>query len=257
MNARSLYQTWAPPDGPWSPWAKPVLFAHVHLAGNQPAVEMPEPQYPADALEPHGGAIIVELPGVESIAIGLELVRFGYRPVPLFNACPAEGFLGDEAPIEVVPVTNLLPMLIQGADRLNAAGLAIDSPPSFLLDANRLGGDKLFGPGCFDNRWVLFATDVPSANFLFHQRITTVQVIHRGAMADDLLDVLRDWNRQGISLLHLDLDQPGPPIPFVVPRTWRILLSRLTRRLWALTSLRHNPQGGYGGTVPEAESSGG
>jgi len=257
MDPRSLYEIWAPPDGLWSPWAKPVLFAHIHLAGNQPAVGIPEIQYPSDPPKSDGIAIVVDLPALDSIGLGLELARLGYRPVPLFNACPSPAGFFEVAALEVVPVTSLLSALIQGADRLKSAGLAKDAPPAFLLDANRLGGEKPVGPSWFDNRWVLFATDLPSANFLSHQRIITVQVIHRGALAEDLLDVLRDWNQQGILLAHIDLDQPGSLIALVVPRTWRLGLSRLARRLWAFLSLRRNPRGGYGGIVPESGSSGG
>ncbi len=257
MDPRSLYEIWAPPEGPWSPWAKPVLFAHLDLADSRGAVEIPAIQYPSESPKSTGMAIVVDIPALEAIGLGLELARLGYRPVPLFNACPSPTGFSEDAALEVVPVTPLLSVLVQGAERLKAAGLARDAPPAFLLDANRLGGEKPIGPGWFDNRWVLFATDLPSANFLCHQRITAVQVIHRGALAEDLLDVLRVWNRQGILLEHLDLDQPGAPIALVVPRTWRLGLSRLTRRLWALLSLRPNPRGGYGGIVPEAGSSGG
>ncbi len=258
MDARSLYEIWAPPNALWSPWAKPVLFAHIPLAGKQPAAVPPQTQYPPNVPKPAWRAILVDLPGLDAIDLGLELARRGFRPVPLFNACPVpQGFLHDRSDLEVVPVTPLLSALIEGADRLKLAGLADDAAPAFLLDANRLGGQNPIDPGWFDNRSVLFATDLPSAKFLFEHRITTVQVIHRGALAEDLLDVLRDWNRQGMLLAHLDLEHPGAPIPLVVPTTWRLGLSRLARRLWALASLRRNPRGGYGGFVPEPGSSGG
>lgn len=256
MDPRSVYEIWAPPGGPWSPWAKPVLFAHIHLAGSQ-TVEIPEITYPSEPPKSGGVAVVVDLPALEAIGLAMDLVRLGYRPVPLFNACPGPpGFL-DQNPLEIVPARPLLPALIQGADRLKSASLDKNAPPAFLLDANRLGRENPVAPGWFDNRWVLFATDLPSANFLAHQQITTIEVIHRGALAEDLLDVLRDWNRQGIGLSHIDLDRPAAPIALALPRSWRLHLSRLTRRLWAMLSLRHNPGGGYGGIVPESESSGG
>jgi hypothetical protein len=257
MDRRSLFEIWAPPQGTWSPWAKPVLFAHLDMAGDLPTVAIPEIRLPFDRPKAGGTAIVVDLPSLESIGLGLELARLGYRPVPLFNACPSPpGFLGDVVP-EVVSVTPLLSALVQGTDRLKSAGLSGDAPPAFLLDADRLGGEKPIVPGAFDNRWVVFATDLPSARFLAQRQITSVELIHRGAPGEDLLDVLRDWNRAGILLAHTDLDQPGPPSALVVPGTWLLGLSRLARRLWALLSLRHNPRGGYGGIVPEAESSGG
>src|SRR5271157_381954 len=257
MDPRSIYEIWATPHGLWSPWAKPVLFAHLDEAGNLPIVGIPEIQLPFDPSKVGGTAIVVDLPSLESIGLGLELARLGYRPVPVFNACPSPAVHDEDVAPEVVPVTPLLSALAQGAHRLKSAGLSGDAPPAFLLDANRLGGEKPIGPGWFDNRWVVFATDFPSPSFLAHRQIRDVELIHRGALGEDLLDVLRDWNREGILLLHTDLDQPGPPSALVVPRTWLLGLSRLARRLWALLSLRHNPRGGYGGIVPESESSGG
>jgi hypothetical protein len=257
MDPRSVFEIWAPPDGPWSPWAKPVLFAHLDVAGGLQTVEIPEIRLPFDRPKPGGTAIVVDLPSLESIGFGLELARFGYRPVPLFNACPSPpGFLGHVVP-EVVPVTPLLSALVQGTDRLKSADLSGDAPPVFLLDADRLGRDKPIVPGSFDNRSVVFATDLPSALFLTPRQITAVELIHRGAPGEDLLDVLRDWNRAGILLSHIDLHQPGPPSTLVVPGSWLLGLSRFGRRLWALLSLRRNPRGGYGGIVPEFESSGG
>jgi hypothetical protein len=233
------------------------LFAHLDGAGDLPSVEIPEIRLPVDRPKGGGTAIVVDLPSLESIGLGLELARLGYRPVPLFNACPSPpGFLGEVVP-EVVPVTPLLSALVQAVDRLKSADLPGDAPPAFLLDANRLGGEKPIVPGRFDNRWVVFATDLPSARFLVLCQITAVELIHRGAPGEDLLDVLGDWNRAGIPLWHTDLDQPGTPTALIVPGTWLLGLSRLARRLWALLSLRRNLRGGYGGIVPESESSSG
>jgi hypothetical protein len=254
MDLRSIFEIWAPPHGPWSPWAKPVLFAHLDVAGELPSAEIPEIRLPFDRPKQGGTAIVVDLPSLESIGLGLELARRGYRPVPLFNACPSPpGFHGEAVP-EVVPVTPLLSALVQGTDRLKAAGLSGDAPPAFLLDADRLGRGGPIAAGWFDNRWVVFATDLPSARFLAQHQITAVELVHRGAPGEDVLDVLGDWNRAGISLWHTDLDRPGPASAFAVPGTWLPGLSRLARRLWALLSLRRNRRGGYGGIVPESES---
>lgn len=258
MDARSLYEIWAPPNALWSPWAKPVLFAHIPLAGKQPAAVPPQTQYPPNVPKPHGGRFswIYQVSTRSSSAWSSHASGFD-RCRCLTPVRPRQGFLMPRRVPEVVPVTPMLSALIEGAVRLELAGLAEDAAQAFLLDANRLGGQNPIDPGWFDNRSVLFATDLPSAKFLFEHRITSVQVIHRGALAEDLLDVLRDWNRQGMLLAHLDLEHPGAPIPLVVPPTWRLGLSRLARRLWALASLRRNPRGGYGGFVPEPGSSGG
>jgi hypothetical protein len=257
MDRRRLFEIWAPPHGRWSPWAKPVLFAHLDAAEGLPHIDIPEIRLPSDRAKAAGTGIVVDLPGLESIGLGLELARLGFRPVPLFNACPKPpGFPGEVVP-EVVPATSLLPALVQAADRLKSIDFPEDSAPAFLLDANRLGGGEPIAPGWFDNRWVVFATDFPSARFLVQHQITAVELIHRGAPGEDVLDVLPDWNRAGISLWHTDLDSPGPPRPLALPAAWFLGLSRFARRLWALFTLRRNPRGGYGGIVPESGSSGG
>src|SRR5580658_4377887 len=124
MDPRVIYEAWAPPEGLWSPWVKPVLFAH--LSQSEPPVAVPVLSSAAelglDLAKAGGMALVLDLPGLESLGLGLELLDHGYRPVPLFNACPAAEFLGERGD-EVVPVAPLLPALVQGVDRIKAAGL--------------------------------------------------------------------------------------------------------------------------------------
>src|SRR5262249_31118584 len=97
----------------------------------------------------------------------------------------------------------------------------------------------------------------PSANFLFSQGIASVQVIHRGPLHEDLVDVLREWRRQGISLCHIDLAVSGAQNVLALPGAWKSGLSQLGRRLWSMLTLRRSPRGGFGGFVPEAAAGGG
>lgn len=258
MDRRSIFEMWAPPRGRWSPWAKPVLFAHLDSVVGLRQFDIPEIRLAFDRTKGGGTALVVDLPGLESVGLGLELARLGHRPVPLFNACPKPPRFLNEVVPEVVPATLMLPALVQAAEHLKSIDLPDDSPPAFLLDANRLaGGTTQIVPGWFDNRWVVFATDLPSARFLVRHQITAVELIHRGVPGEDVLDVLRNWNRAGIPLWHTDLDHPGPPRPLTLPAAWFLGLSRFAWRLWALFNLRRNPRGGYGGIVPESASSGG
>ncbi len=132
MNPRDVFETWAPSGGVWSPWVKPVLFAHMAdraegLEKAKTAEVHPEPPpAPARTLA-EGTAIVVDLPGVESIAAGLDLVRLGFRPVPLFNGCPAPTFLGRPYD-EVVPTGGLIAALVNGANTLATAPLPPGAP---------------------------------------------------------------------------------------------------------------------------------
>src|SRR4051794_4793341 len=108
MTRDELFDAWAPAGGPWSDWAKPVLFAHWP----RPLPPAPEPvaadlswvPAPAERV-----ALVIDLPGAASVHVGLELAARGYRPVALFNACPppAEG----EPGVAVVPVEPILAAL--------------------------------------------------------------------------------------------------------------------------------------------------
>ena len=157
-----------PPGGVWSPWAKPALFAFLP----RPLPEPPPGPFPTARHSParrtagagRGATGAVGRDG------GLALAEIGYRPVPLFNACPppwdASGI--GLAPA-VVDVDAILAALVRGAERLRMLALAVDAPPAFLVDADRQTPRIPFRPGVFDNRSVLFPTDFPSATFLASQ----------------------------------------------------------------------------------------
>ena len=172
-----IFEASAPTGAPWSPWAKPVLFAHLAGAAKGPAAASAEDRLDLAAAASSGTAFVVDLPGPESIEAGLELARLGFRPVPLFNGCPAPVFLGKSYD-EAVPTAPSLSALIDGAGRIASAGLPLDAPPAFLLDADRLGRGRWHVPNVFDNRWVVFATDFPSARLLVERGIAGVRVLH-------------------------------------------------------------------------------
>jgi hypothetical protein len=256
MNAREIYQTWAPPESLWSPWAKPVLFAHLARSEKLPAVVIPIVRLDPAPGPTTGTAIVVDLPGLESISLGLDLARVGFRPVPLFNGCPAPDFL-DRRADEVVPTEPLLNALIHATDQLLSVALPNEAPPAFLLDGDRLGTGQPVAPRMFDNRWVVFSTDFPSVAYLRGRGIINICIVHRGRLCDDLEDVLQQWAQVGISLSHIDRDQGDTAVRLTLTRQWLAPFNRIARRIWALVSLRRNPVGGYGGFVPEGGSSGG
>jgi hypothetical protein len=255
MDPRLIYEIWAPPDGLWSPWVKPVLFAHMTLVEmQQPTESHAECRWEPPASD--GRAMVLDLPGLESIDLGLDLIRHGYRPIPLFNGCPHAADDESGAGREAVPARSLAAALRASTDRVKSAALAPDAPPVFVVDSSRLGTDKPIVPGIFDNRWVVFPTDFPSAIFLAAHGIEEVWVVHRGSLAEDLIDVLQIWRRDGISLFDVDLNASGTARPLAGSRIWMAGVSRLIRRLWVALNLRRNPGGGFGALVPEAWAGG-
>jgi hypothetical protein len=142
LDRKALFDAWAPPEGAWTPWAKAVLFANDHATSDE-TIPLPNMGWqrrdllglPAGAstyrsMSPvESLAILVDLPGVESVAAGLVLAGFGFRPVPLFNALAA--------PFAVVPTLPIVRALVTGMPSLLERPVALSAPPAFLLDARR------------------------------------------------------------------------------------------------------------------------
>jgi hypothetical protein len=245
---------WAPPESPWSAWAKPVLFAHLPrpLPPPGPAAP-PDLTWVPPAAERR--ALVVDLPGAEAVRLGVALAGRGYRPVPVFNACPPPLDPGAGAgPRAVIDVDTILAALVEGAEELRQYVLAADAPPAFLVDANRQRPLQPVRPGLFDNCSVLFVTDFPSANFLAAHDVRRALLVRErhGGIERDLAYVLRTWQRGGVPLAVKRGMEPGLVEPLVIGGWW--LLFDLWHRLTATLRLRRNPQGGYGGFVPEAAS---
>ena len=251
MSRREVFEAWAPPAGVWSPWAKPVLFAHIietKLEG-APDVQAEADWAPAPSARV---ALVVELPGAESAVTGLALARVGYQPVPLFNACPAPFEIGFR-PKQLVDVDAILAILFRAAPMLKELPRPAEAPPAFLVDAERtppLPDDDL--AGLFDNRSVHFATDFPSATFLAAHGIGRAVLVRRNGerVASDLVSTLHGWKRAGIDLASLDVDQPDLPAPLTVRSPGP--LADLFRRLVSWLKYYRHPLGGFGGVVPEA-----
>ena len=86
MTGKDIYKIWAPVGKRWVDWVRPVPFIGIngHITkqtfsnGALPIVDFVDDSY-KDA------AIIVDLPGVESVKAGIALAQMGYRPIPVYN----------------------------------------------------------------------------------------------------------------------------------------------------------------------------
>lgn len=278
MTKQSIFDAWAPPSAVWSRWAKPVLFSQMDLIARDENVA---PELPVDVSwafdSGRATAMVVDLPGAQGVTMALSLAAIGYRPVPLYNACPAPA--GATARVDVRPI---MIALASAARSLEGLGLPDDAPPAFLLDARRNPGAAAPPPemvdiessgsppfltgakgatalvassaGMFDNRSISLPTDFPSANFLQSRgirRIVLIQTRHAEPEAD-LSHSLRRWQQAGLTIFAVALDEPGPPRPITIkrPRAYRLLWYNLLAKL----GLRANPLGGFGGFLPMASS---
>lgn len=105
-------------------------------------------------------------------------------------------------------------------------------------------------PGLFDNRSVVLATDFPSARLLASKGIGSAVLLTGSPthLQEDLEQVLRAWQREGLPLFVQRRGDPAPPEPLLLPRP--ALLSGLWFRLAVWFGLRRNPAGGFGDFVP-------
>jgi hypothetical protein len=247
LTNEQCYEIWAPDDGLWSAWAKPVLFAEAPPArpgDGSPTEAAPEPARLPDARRDR--AVVVDLPGAESVLTGIALARRGFRPVPLYNGNAAYGL------VSTVPAEDIAHHLFEGAEVLREQRLAPDAPPAFLLDANRERGKPV--PGAFDNRWVVLPQDFPSATFLLAHGVREVLVLQRSGLEPDtdLAHVLLRWQRAGVRLSIAALADGSDPVDLVVRPP------SLFRHAWygaiALLGLRRSNIGGFGARVPKQTS---
>jgi hypothetical protein len=254
MKPSELFDLWAPPAAVWSRWAKPVLFAELSAvaAVDQSADPLPRLDLNADQRT----AVVLDLPAATSVKVGLAFVESGFRPVPLYNGNRGPGVLNIGG-IAVVDNDPILAWLSAGASFLAQHPLPLGAPPVFLLDSRRRP-QVTPDPGRYDNRWIVFPQDFPSANFLKSQGIAQAMLIqedvHRQPQ-EDLAHVLLRWQEGGLPIFVTSLDFSNDPLPLVVERPSRF------RSLWygalAVMGLRRNSAGGFGSTVPQPSSSGG
>jgi hypothetical protein len=248
MRGEEAFAIWAPPESAWSDWAKPVLFVHLESFaeprneenwGEVDAAWVPRPDERC--------AIVLDLPGPRAVAQAIALARFGYRPVPLFNGCPG--------PMEAVPTNTLLAAIAMSTDDLARIELPADAPPVFLLDGGRNPQGLKVAPGKFDNRWMTFPQDFPSANFLKSHGIERVLLVQEvsGAPAVDLAHVLLRWQEAGIAMEGCDAGGGGrASVTVSKPRRYR--------SLWylalAMFGFYRSSAGGFGSIVPQPSSGG-
>lgn len=254
LNKDEIYQTWAPAEAPWSRWVKPVLFAFMDgmfAASPVASMDLKAGWVP----QPGSAAIIVNLPGRESVLWGVQLARSGYRSVPLYNGLPFPPNEKMSQPasrvVSTVDVEAILAALYGETPTLREILISAEAPPAFLLDSNRRNARVKPVAGTFDNRSICFPTDFPSAEFLLARGIGKAIIVQREAgFPGDLLQALLPWQKAGISLLRKNPDDDGPAISVVVKPP--SIFQAFWYHIKVAFSTRRGELGGFGGIVPSA-----
>jgi hypothetical protein len=270
MTPEQLYAIWAPQDSVWSPWVLPVPFAELSWRSTPASPQIPT--YPLEWIrreEESKFAIVADLPGADAILFGLALLEFGFRPVPVIDGSPGPSVgvmippdlsVPQQRPLRspsVVDMRGLLLALWQGAKPLQLARLSADAPPAFLLDSKRMVGG-VSDEQAFDNRWMVFPQDFPSARFLLSKGIKKVVFVHDTFQVqpqEDLAHILLRWQEAGIAVESKSARFGEVPVPIRVTRPYRFRAAWY--RALAVLGLRRNDAGGFGGYPPPSSSGAG
>lgn len=238
----TTYKIWAPDDALWTEWAKPVLFASM------PSVYLGKigvPKLSWISQLDYKTAIIIDLPGREGIQEGLALARLGYRPVPLYN-----GVRGPYSSSALVSVEEIVTALFQYAAELAELNVRPDAPPAFLLDYDRIDGFRK-QPGRYDNRWCVFPQDMPSVAALMSKGIRSV-IVRSCGRRTDLEHILYRYESQGL-MIYFNDGNTQKHVTVSKPSGFKSLFYRFG----VISGLTRNAAGGFGGQIPDLESSSG
>ena len=211
MTSKEIFQIWAPTGKKWVNWVRPVPFVGMkeyskNYDYSNLSVAAPEviPAELADA------AIIVDLPGVESVNEGIALAKMGYRPIPVYNGTIEQQGARATADNQSVGIA-----LGWGAIQLLGIELSEDALPAFLLDSNRMNRYKM-EISLFDNSWDIYSQDMPSAEYFLNSGIHRVIIIGE-AVSKDLKKILYDFQKKGMEIFFME--RYGTPKKIRIRRT--------------------------------------
>ncbi len=197
MIGKEVYKIYAPNGAKWIDWVRPVPFVAIDTYHRKPIVDWVDrkamflKQYQQDV------AILIDLPGKESIELGIDLAHMGYRPIPLFNGTDEQQ--GSQATTNTYLVESCL---INGSQKLKNIQLKNDANPAFLLDSYRTNRYRV-KESIFDNSWDLYKQDIPSAEYFKQNGITKIIVVG-DTIQRDLKKIFLKLQEKGIEIYITD-----------------------------------------------------
>ena len=255
LSGKDLYRIWAPDESIWSRWVSPALFAPIecmHGTGaSTPALASltwPEVSTLSQA------AAVIDLPGADAIRFAIALARRGYRPVPVINASPGPSslpFSRSSAGNKSLDLNALANEICAATFFLQNLSLPPTSLPAFILDSKRLSGDKEASKEIYDNRWMVFPEDFPSAAFMIERGIKQVILVQQDNWPPqtDIAGVLVKWQRSGIEVLLKVSTATDAPHKITVSAENRVI--EFVHRLLISLGVSHGSVGGFGSSSPE------
>ena len=197
MRGIEIYKIYAPVGAKWTEWVRSVPFVAIDTYNRQPIVDWMDrkamflKEYQQDT------AIFVDLPGKESIELGINLAYIGYRPIPVFNGTDEQQ--GSQAIIDTYLIESCL---INASEKLKNIQLKNDANPAFILDSYRTNRYRA-KESIFDNSWDLYKQDIPSADYFKQNGITKIIVVG-DTIKRDLKKIFLKFQEKGIQIYITD-----------------------------------------------------
>ena len=171
MRGKEIYKIYAPNGAKWIDWVRPVPFVAIDTYNRKPIANFLDRKAMFLKKYQQDTAIFIDLPGKESIELGIGLAHIGYRPIPVFNGTDEQQ--GSQATTNTYLIESYL---INGSQKLKNIKLKNDANPVFLLDSHRTNRYRA-KESIFDNSWDLYKQDIPSAEYFKQNGITKIIVV--------------------------------------------------------------------------------
>ena len=193
MRGKEIYKIYAPNGAKWIEWVRPVPFVAIDTYNRKPIVDWLDRKAMFLKKYQQDTAIFIDLPGKESIELGIGLAHMGYRPIPVFNGTDEQQ--GSQATANTYLIESCL---INGSEKLKNIKLENDANPAFLLDSYRTNRYRA-KESIFDNSWDLYKQDIPSAEYFKQNGITKIIVVGN-TIQRDLKKIFLKFQEKGIDI---------------------------------------------------------
>ena len=197
MRGKEIYKIYAPNGAKWIDWVRPVPFVAIDTYNRKPIANFLDRKAMFLKKYQQDTAIFIDLPGKESIELGIGLAHMGYRPIPVFNGTDEQQ--GSQATTNTYLIESCL---INGSQKLKNIKLKNDANPTFLLDSHRTNRYRA-KESIFDNSWDLYKQDIPSAEYFKQNGITKIIVVGE-TIQRDLKKIFLKFQEKGIDIYITD-----------------------------------------------------
>ena len=197
MIGKEIYKIYAPNDTKWTEWVRPVPFVAIDTYSRKPVSNWLDRKVLFLEQYEENTAIFIDLPGKESIELGISLAHIGYRPIPLFNGTD------EQKDSQATTDTYLIESsLINGATKLKNILIQNDANPAFLLDSSRTNRYRS-KESIFDNSWDLYKQDIPTAKDFKENGILKIIVVGN-TIQRDLRKIFFEFREAGLEIYLTD-----------------------------------------------------